>query len=82
MVGFSLTYATALMGLFQWAVRQSAEVENQVTKQLIARLLACNVNSHQEHLYYLSYTTIIVLQSITMTELLLTHYYQYTFTKQ
>jgi len=29
-VGLSLTYAMTLMGMFQWAVRQSAEVENQV----------------------------------------------------
>ena len=30
LVGLTLTYAMALMGLFQWGVRQSAEVENQV----------------------------------------------------
>ncbi|XP_033761066.1 multidrug resistance-associated protein 4-like isoform X2 [Pecten maximus] len=29
-VGLSLTYAMTLMGMFQWAVRQSAEVENQM----------------------------------------------------
>ena len=29
-VGLSMTYAMTLMGMFQWAVRQSAEVENQV----------------------------------------------------
>ena len=31
LVGLSLTYAIGLMGLFQWGVRQSAEVENQVS---------------------------------------------------
>jgi hypothetical protein len=30
LVGLTMTYAMALMGLFQWGVRQSAEVENQV----------------------------------------------------
>ena len=30
-MGLTLTYAMALMGLFQWGVRQSAEVENQVS---------------------------------------------------
>ena len=29
-MGLTLTYAIGLMGLFQWGVRQSAEVENQV----------------------------------------------------
>ncbi|XP_070538062.1 ATP-binding cassette sub-family C member 4-like isoform X3 [Ptychodera flava] len=31
LVGLSLTYALTLMGMFQWCVRQSAEVENQMT---------------------------------------------------
>ncbi|XP_067669590.1 ATP-binding cassette sub-family C member 4-like isoform X2 [Haliotis asinina] len=30
LVGLSITYAMTLMGLFQWGVRQSAEVENQM----------------------------------------------------
>uniref|UniRef100_H3CYA8 Cystic fibrosis transmembrane conductance regulator n=1 Tax=Tetraodon nigroviridis TaxID=99883 RepID=H3CYA8_TETNG len=30
-VGLALTYASTLMGMFQWAVRQSAEVENLMT---------------------------------------------------
>ncbi|KAK3096011.1 hypothetical protein FSP39_021917 [Pinctada imbricata] len=30
LVGLSMTYALTLMGMFQWAVRQSAEVENQM----------------------------------------------------
>uniref|UniRef100_A0A674MHW2 Cystic fibrosis transmembrane conductance regulator n=1 Tax=Takifugu rubripes TaxID=31033 RepID=A0A674MHW2_TAKRU len=30
-VGLALTYAVTLMGMFQWAVRQSAEVENLMT---------------------------------------------------
>ncbi|XP_041354291.1 ATP-binding cassette sub-family C member 4-like [Gigantopelta aegis] len=30
LVGLSVTYAMTLMGLFQWGVRQSAEVENQM----------------------------------------------------
>ncbi|KAK6195727.1 hypothetical protein SNE40_001092 [Patella caerulea] len=30
LVGLSITYAMALMGMFQWGVRQSAEVENQM----------------------------------------------------
>ena len=34
-VGLSLTYAINLMGAFQWAVRQSAEVENQVSTDKI-----------------------------------------------
>lgn len=29
-VGLSMTYAMTLMGMFQWAVRQSTEVENQM----------------------------------------------------
>lgn len=29
-VGLALTYAVTLMGMFQWGVRQSAEVENMV----------------------------------------------------
>ena len=31
LVGLSITYTMTLMGLFQWGVRQSAEVENQVS---------------------------------------------------
>ncbi|XP_072034829.1 ATP-binding cassette sub-family C member 4-like [Amphiura filiformis] len=31
LVGLSLSYALSLMGAFQWGVRQSAEVENQMT---------------------------------------------------
>lgn len=30
LVGLLMTYAITLMGLFQWGVRQSAEVESQV----------------------------------------------------
>ncbi|KAK3605631.1 hypothetical protein CHS0354_027297 [Potamilus streckersoni] len=30
LVGLSMTYAMTLMGMFQWGVRQSAEVENQM----------------------------------------------------
>lgn len=30
LVGLLMTYAIMLMGLFQWGVRQSAEVESQV----------------------------------------------------
>ncbi|XP_041115614.1 multidrug resistance-associated protein 4 isoform X1 [Polyodon spathula] len=30
-VGLALSYAVTLMGMFQWGVRQSAEVENQMT---------------------------------------------------
>ncbi|KAK7478989.1 hypothetical protein BaRGS_00029750 [Batillaria attramentaria] len=30
LVGLSITYSMTLMGLFQWGVRQSAEVENQM----------------------------------------------------
>ena len=30
LVGLSITYSMTLMGMFQWGVRQSAEVENQV----------------------------------------------------
>nr|ALU63334.1 multidrug resistance-associated protein 4 isoform X1 [Oryzias melastigma] len=30
-VGLALTYAVTLMGMFQWGVRQSAEVENMMT---------------------------------------------------
>jgi len=29
-VGLALSYAVTLMGMFQWGVRQSAEVENMV----------------------------------------------------
>lgn len=29
-VGLALSYALTLMGMFQWCVRQSAEVENMV----------------------------------------------------
>ena len=31
MVGLSISYSLSLLGGFQWAVRQSAEVENQMT---------------------------------------------------
>ncbi|KAJ1420720.1 P-loop containing nucleoside triphosphate hydrolase protein, partial [Ochromonadaceae sp. CCMP2298] len=31
LLGFTLVYCSALSGLFQWMVRQSAEVENQMT---------------------------------------------------
>ncbi|XP_023930136.1 multidrug resistance-associated protein 4 isoform X1 [Lingula anatina] len=31
LVGLAVTYSMALMGMFQWGVRQSAEVENQMT---------------------------------------------------
>ena len=31
LVGLSLTYITSLIGMFQYAVRQSAEVENIVS---------------------------------------------------
>lgn len=31
LLGFALVYTLSLAGLFQWAVRQSAEVENQMT---------------------------------------------------
>lgn len=30
-VGLALSYAITLMGMFQWGVRQSAEVENMVS---------------------------------------------------
>jgi ATP-binding cassette subfamily C (CFTR/MRP) protein 4 len=31
LVGMSVSSALALMGMFQWAIRQSAEVENLVS---------------------------------------------------
>ena len=31
LVGLSISYSLSLLGGFQWAVRQSAEVENQMT---------------------------------------------------
>ena len=34
LVGLSITYSMTLMGMFQWGVRQSAEVENQVRDSL------------------------------------------------
>ena len=34
LVGLSITYSMTLMGMFQWGVRQSAEVENQVRDPL------------------------------------------------
>ena len=30
LVGLTITYAISMMGLFEWVVRRSAEVENQV----------------------------------------------------
>lgn len=34
-VGLALSYAVTLMGMFQWGVRQSAEVENMVRGALV-----------------------------------------------
>lgn len=31
-VGLALSYSVTLMGMFQWGVRQSAEVENMVRR--------------------------------------------------
>ena len=33
-VGLALSYAVTLIGMFQWGVRQSAEVENMVRNPL------------------------------------------------
>lgn len=42
-VGLALTYASTLMGMFQWAVRQSAEVENLVTFTIIIKYKMFNL---------------------------------------
>lgn len=39
LVGLSITYTMTLMGMFQWGVRQSAEVENQVSLVLFLKVL-------------------------------------------
>ncbi|XP_074657445.1 ATP-binding cassette subfamily C member 4-like [Tubulanus polymorphus] len=44
LVGLSVTYAIALLGLFQWAVRQSAEVESQMIS--VERIIQyCNLEA-------------------------------------
>lgn len=37
-VGLALSYAVTLMGMFQWGVRQSAEVENLVRPSFLSTL--------------------------------------------
>ena len=39
-VGLALSYAITLMGMFQWGVRQSAEVENLVSLWLGSQIRA------------------------------------------
>jgi len=43
LVGLSLAYTITLIGMFQYCVRISAEVENLVYKQL-THLVTCNYN--------------------------------------
>ena len=40
-VGLALSYSVTLMGMFQWGVRQSAEVENMVRGSLFLTTLIC-----------------------------------------
>ena len=42
LVGLIMTYAISLMGLFQWGVRQSAEVENLVRRSTVTVLMIYN----------------------------------------
>lgn len=41
-VGLALSYAVTLMGMFQWGVRQSAEVENMVRTSFTILLNHCS----------------------------------------
>lgn len=38
-VGLALSYAMTLTGMFQWGVRQSAEIENMVRLNTLAKCL-------------------------------------------
>ncbi|XP_064639147.1 ATP-binding cassette sub-family C member 4-like isoform X1 [Lineus longissimus] len=48
LVGLSVTYAIALMGMFQWGVRQSTEVENQMVS--VERILEYSAISSEKAL--------------------------------
>lgn len=39
-VGLALSYAMTLTGMFQWGVRQSAEIENMVRRFTLCNLFA------------------------------------------
>jgi hypothetical protein len=55
LLGAALTYVIQLGGLFQWAVRQSAEVENQVIIELLTVTPASTLPlSKCSQWYYLS----------------------------
>lgn len=45
-VGLALSYAMTLTGMFQWGVRQSAEIENMVRQFTLSHLFAlfCNMD--------------------------------------
>ena len=44
LIGLALTYAVSLNGMFQYCVRQSAEVENLVRKQMLIDLALSNLH--------------------------------------
>lgn len=63
-VGLAITQCIGLTGLFQWGMRQSAELENQMTS--VERVLEFTRVEHEPSLESVSWTYLIAISVNTI----------------